>query len=68
MAEWLTERGFAVDRSAIYRWVQRFLPLFGVAARPHRTRVSMKWRVDETYCRLGGRWAYCSRAIDSPTR
>jgi transposase-like protein len=22
------------------------------------------WRVDETYCRLPGRWAYCSRAID----
>jgi hypothetical protein len=32
VAEWLAERGFAVDRSAIYRWVQRFLPLFGVAA------------------------------------
>lgn len=27
-AEWLAERGFAVDRSAISRWVQRFLPLF----------------------------------------
>ena len=23
-----------------------------------------KWRVDETYCRLNGKWAYCYRAID----
>ena len=50
VAEWLAERGFAVDRSAIYRWVQRFLPLFGAAARRHRRRVGRKWRVDETYC------------------
>jgi transposase-like protein len=24
----------------------------------------VQWRVDETYCRLNGRWAYCYRAID----
>jgi transposase-like protein len=23
-----------------------------------------EWRVDETYCRLNDRWAYCYRAID----
>ncbi len=48
LAEWLAERGFAVDRTAVYRWVQHFLPLFGEAARPHRRRVGKKWRVDET--------------------
>jgi IS6 family transposase len=26
--------------------------------------VGGRWRVDETYCRLNGRWAYCYRAID----
>ena len=25
VAEWLAERGLTVDRSTIYRWVQRFL-------------------------------------------
>ena len=64
VAEWLAERGFAVDRTAIYRWVQRFLPLFGVAARRHRKRVGEKWRVDETYCDFRGRQAYIYRAID----
>jgi transposase-like protein len=64
VVEWLAERGIMVDRSTVYRWVQRFLPIFMVAARSHRVPVGGKWRVDETYCRLNGRWAYCYRAID----
>ena len=64
VAERLAERGIMVDRSTIYRWMQRFLPLFMEAARSHRRPVGGKWRVDGTYCRLNGRWAYCYRAID----
>jgi IS6 family transposase len=64
VVEWLAERGFAVDRSAIYRWVQRFLPLFGAAARRHRRRVGKQWRVDETYCDFRGKHASIYRAID----
>ncbi len=64
VVEWLAERGISVDRSTVYRWVQRFLPLFGEAARAHRHAVGDRWRVDETYCRLGGKWAYLYRAID----
>ena len=64
VAEWLAERGLSVNRSTIYRWVQRFLPLLGEAARRYRHSVGRRWRVDETYCRLRGRWAYCYRAID----
>ena len=64
VAECLAERGFTVDRTAIYRWVQRFLPLFGEAARRHRTRVGKKWRVDETSCDFQGKQAYIYRAID----
>ncbi len=33
VAEWLAERGSAVDRSTVHRWVQRYLPLFAEAAR-----------------------------------
>jgi IS6 family transposase len=64
VAEWLAERGFTVDRSAVYRWVQRFLPLFGLAARRHRRPVGRRWRVDETYCHYQGKHAYIYRAID----
>jgi transposase-like protein len=56
VSEWLAERGILVDQSTIYRWVQRFLPLFGEAARRYRQPVD--WRVDETYARIRGypRW------------
>lgn len=64
VVEWFAERGLAVDRSTIYRWVQRFLPLFQDAARAHQRPVGTKWRVDETYTRLNGTWTYIERAID----
>ena len=61
---WFAERGLVLERSTIYRWVQRFLPLFAQAARAYRRPVGTKWRVDETYVRLHGRWTYIERAID----
>ena len=39
VVEWFAERGLVVDRSTLYRWVQRFLPLFGAAARAYRRAV-----------------------------
>jgi IS6 family transposase len=65
VSEWLAERGILVDQSTIYRWVQRFLPLSGEAARQYREPVSPDWRVDETYARIRGRWHYIYRAIDA---
>src|SRR6266851_4558824 len=56
VSEWLAERGVLVDQSTVYRWVQRYLPLFGEVARKYRARVGPDWRVDETYARIGGRW------------
>jgi transposase-like protein len=44
VSECLAERGVLVDQSTIYRWVQRFLPLFGEAARKHRDPVGRDWR------------------------
>jgi IS6 family transposase len=64
VSEWLAERGVLVGQSTIYRWVQRYLPLFGEVARKYREPVGPDWRVDETYARIGGRWHYIYRAID----
>lgn len=64
VVELLAERGIAVTCSTAYRWVQRLLPSLQVAPRRHRQPVRVTWRVDETSCRMGGRWAYCSRTID----
>src|SRR4030081_383832 len=63
VSEWLAERGVLVDQSTTYRWVQRFLPLFGEVARKYRP-VGPDWRVDEPYARIGGHWHYIYRAID----
>ncbi len=68
VVEWFAERGLVVDRSTVYRWVQRFLPLFQDAARAHRRAVGTKWRVDETYTRLNGKWTYIYRAIDQDSQ
>src|SRR5262245_48345658 len=64
VSEWLAERGTLVDQSTIYRWVRRFLPLFGEAGRRYRQPVGPDWRVDETYARIRGHWHYIYRAID----
>jgi transposase-like protein len=64
VSEWLAQRGVLVDQSTIFRWVQRFLPLFGEVARKYRAPVGPDWRVDETYARIRGHWHYIYRAID----
>jgi transposase-like protein len=64
VSAWLAERGVLVDQSTIYRWVQRYLPLFGEVARKNRAPVGPDWRVDETYARIGGGWHHIYRAID----
>jgi transposase, IS6 family len=62
--ELLAERGVAVDHVTVYRWVQRFTPLFADAARPCRHVRGDRWFVDETYVKVAGRWRYLYRAVD----
>ena len=62
--ELLTERGVEADHVTVYRWVLRFAPLLAEAARPCRHAVGSRWRVDETYVKVAGRWRYVYRAID----
>jgi transposase, IS6 family len=62
--ELLAERGVAVDHVTVYRWVQRFTPLFADAARPCRHATGDRWFVDETYVKVAGRWRYLHRAVD----
>jgi transposase, IS6 family len=64
VAEWLAERGVAVDPSTIYDWVQAFTPRFIEAARQHRSPVGTRWWVDETLLKIGGRWRYVFRCLD----
>jgi IS6 family transposase len=64
MEELLADRGIEVDHVTVYRWVQRFTPLFVDAARPLRHAAGDRWFVDETYVKVAGRWRYLYRAVD----
>jgi len=64
LEELLAERGVDVDHVTVYRWVQRFTPLFADAARPCRHATGDRWFVDETYVKVAGRWRYLYRAVD----
>jgi transposase-like protein len=62
--ELLAQRGIDVDHVTVYRWVQRFTPLLGDAARLARHAPADRWFVDETYVKVNGVWRYVYRAID----
>lgn len=63
-ADLLAGRGVLVDRSTIYRWVQKFRPELAERTERHRRWISLDWHVDETYLMVGGQWRYLWRAID----
>ncbi len=54
----------SLPTTTLYDWVQAFTPHFAEAARVHRSSVGGRWRVDETYLKIDGRWRYLYRAID----
>ncbi|MEP4708913.1 MAG: IS6 family transposase [Pseudophaeobacter sp.] len=59
------ERSITVDRSTVYRWVQKFGAELTKRTEGYLRRASVNWHVDETYIRVGGRWRYLWRAVDA---
>ena len=68
LAEMMQERGVAVARPTIFRWVQRYAPEVEKRIRPYQGPRSGSWRVGETYARVGGKWKYLFRAVDKHGR
>ena len=66
--ELLAERGIEVDHVTVYRWVQRFTPLFADAARPLRHAPGDRWFVDETYVKVAGGGGTCTGRSTSTAR
>jgi transposase-like protein len=61
----MAERGVSVDHVTIWRWIQRYAPVLNQRIRREIRRPNRSWRVDETYVKIAGRWAYLYRAVDS---
>ncbi|HRB28863.1 MAG TPA: IS6 family transposase [Nitrosomonas sp.] len=65
LEEMMLERGFEVDHTTLYRWVQHFAPEMEKRLRwYYKPTMGFSWRVDETYVKVKGKWAYLYRFID----
>jgi putative transposase len=64
LEEMMGERGVAVDHSTLNRWAIKYAPEFEKVFRRHHQPVGRSWRLDETYVKIKGKWAYRYRAVD----
>src|SRR5213595_3722299 len=65
LVEMMAERGLSVAHTTILRWVQRYTPEFDKRWCRFSAQAGTSWRVDETYVRIRGQWAYLYRAVDA---
>ena len=65
LEEMMKERGASVDHSTLNRWVIKYAPEFEKVFRRRQRPVGRSWRLDETYVKIKGKWAYLYRAADT---
>jgi transposase-like protein len=65
LEEMMAERGLSVDHVTVWRWVQHYAPILNQRLRRELRHPNRSWRVDETYVRVAGKWAYLYRAVVS---
>ena len=54
--ELLRIRGVVVDHATIQRWVFKFTPMIDINFRRRKRGVGLRWRLDETYIKVNGKW------------
>ena len=65
LEEMMQERGVTVDHSTLNRWVIKYAPKVEKQFRRHQRPVGRSWRLDETYVKIKGKWAYLYRSVGS---
>jgi IS6 family transposase len=61
----MLERNVSIDHVTICRWVQRYAPVSNLRIRREMRSPNRSWRIDETYVKVAGKWAYVYPAVDS---
>jgi putative transposase len=64
LEEMMGERGVTVDHATLNRWVLKYASAVEKAFRRRQRPVGRSWRLDETYVKIKGKWAYLYRAVD----
>jgi len=64
LVEMMAERGGSLAHTTIVRWVTRFTPEFVKRWDRLGIPTGRSWRVDETYPKIRGKWAYLYRTVD----
>ncbi len=65
ISEILRERGVNVHHSTVYRWIQEYAPILYQIWKKKHKKAYYKWRIDETYIKIKGKWSYLYRTIDA---
>jgi len=68
LEELMQERGYAVDHSTVQRWVVHYAPRIEKAFRKNKKRVGLRWRLDETYVKIKGKWKYLNNIVEQDQR
>ena len=64
----MADRGTTLAHTTILRWVQQYLPEFEKRWSRYARPAGGSWRMDETYIKVRGSWAYLYRAVDEAGR
>jgi transposase-like protein len=64
LVEMMAERGISLTHTTIMRWIACYVLEFEKRWNRFACRTGTSWRVDETYVKIKGRWAYLYRAVD----
>ena len=65
--ERMAERGLNIDHSTLNRWVVHYAPKLEKAFHKKKKRPGNRWRLDETYIKVKGKWKwkYYYGAVDN---